>query len=623
MSCSRPSRPDRATSLRRATALAIAVALAGVASSPPTAGAQAPTATPEATAAATAAPTPLPDLILDGGRVQLAGVRRYGRVVLRNRAVIEVQLFSGTDDTGRLEIHADWIEIDRTSRILGDEAGYRGMLRGNGEGPGGGEGGLRTFDGGAGGGYGGRGGDGVLDGSPTSAASGGRSYGTNCGDDLDRGSAGGAPGVADAAGDSAKGGNGGGAVALIADTVLITGTISVNGGDGLVSANDSGGGGAGGGITVHARRLQQTGRLTANGGIGADSDDGGGGGGGGRIKLRYVVGSHAVGALSVDGGRGDGNGRNNNGGRGSVCISVPTATPTASVTPTPLASPTDTPAAATATPTPSDTPEPSATPTATPTATATATASATPTPTPAPLYLPLALRERCPIVALRPVALALVIDASSSMEAWTRDGRPKREAAVEAAKRVVGLLGRGIAGDGIAIVRFHADAAVLAPLTDDRAALERALDGLTTAPGSRLDLGIGAATALLAATRPDTIRLMAAVTDGEIDEARRAITVGAGDEARTHGIGLHVIGIGADPANTMMMAVAGDGEHYHVAPDAEDLARIFDDLSFLPPPCPGAFWPVSPAGSPFPSSAVSGRRALSSMLASERRAGER
>lgn len=605
MSRPRPPRPDPATPLHRAAALAIAAALSAAAVHPAPAAAQPPTATPVATATGpTVTPTALPDLILDGGRVQLAGTHRYGRVVLRNRAVIEVQPFSGTDATGRLELVADWIEIDRTSRIVGNEAGYRGMLRGNGEGPGGGEGGLRTFDGGAGGGHGGRGGDGVLDGSPTSAASGGRSYGTNCGDDLDRGSAGGAPGVADAAGDSAKGGNGGAAVALIADTVLITGTISVNGGDGNVSANDSGGGGAGGGITVRARRLQQTGRLDANGGIGADSDDGGGGGGGGRIKLRYLVGSHAAAALSVDGGRGDGNGRNNNGERGSICIAVPTATPTPRPSATPPASATATPEPATATPTASATATDTATPTDTPTPPPSSTPTATPTPTPAPIYLPVALRERCGIVELRPVALALVIDASSSMDAPTRDGRPKRDAAVEAAKNVVALLGRGVPGDAVAIVAFNAAATVVAPLSADRAALAQALDGVRTAPGSRLDLGIDAATALLAATRPDTIRVMAAVTDGEIEEGLRERTVGAGDRARSLGIAVHVVGIGADPVNPMMMAVAGDSEHYHVAPDAEDIARIFDDLRFLPPPCPGDYWPAPAVRLPFPTSPI-------------------
>ncbi|MFN8423518.1 MAG: vWA domain-containing protein [Anaerolineae bacterium] len=554
--------------------------------------AQAPTATPAPTADASPSPTPPPDLILDGKRVQLAGVLHYGRVVLKNRSVIEVQRYSGTADTGLIEIHADWIEIDRTSKIVGDNAGYRGVTRNNGEGPGGGEGGQRTFDGGAGGGYGGRGGDGVLDNVPTTAASGGRTYGTSCGDDLDRGSAGGAPGVADSGGDTAKGGSGGAGVALIADTVLITGTITVNGEDGLVSANDSGGGGAGGGILVRARRLQQSGRLEAKGGIGAVSDDGGGGGGGGRIKLGYVVGSHSAGALAGDGGRGDGNGRKNDGERGTVCIAVPTPTPTVRPSATPIESPTPTAVPETATPTATDTVMPTETPTSTPTATPTATATPTSTPTPRPVYLPLALRERCPVVDLRPVALALVIDASSSMEALTRDGRPKRVAAIEAARRVVALLRRGVEGDGIAVVAFNTEAYVLSPLTTDRAALGRALDGLTTARGSHLESGIRAATALLAATPPTTIRIMAAVTDGEIDEARRAVTVAAGDEARTHGIALHVVGIGADPSNTMMIAVAGDSEYYHVAPDAEDIARIFDDLSFLPPPCGGAtFWP--------------------------------
>ena len=79
----------------------------------------------------------------------------------------------------------------------------------------------------------------------------------------------------------------------------------------------------------------------------------------------------------------------------------------------------------------------------------------------------------------------------------------------------------------------------------------------------------------------------------------------AGDEARANGIALHAVGIGADPLNTMMVAVAGDGDHYHVAPDAEDIARIFRELSFLPPPCGGGlFWPAPSMSSPGPASAA-------------------
>ncbi|MEO8083260.1 MAG: vWA domain-containing protein [Ardenticatenales bacterium] len=577
-------------------ALVATGALAIAATQPAQLRAQTPTATPAPTADASPSPTPPPDLILDGKRVQLAGELHYGRVVLKNRSVIEVQRYSGTDNTGRIELHADWIEIDRTSKIVGDENGYRGVVRNNGEGPGGGEGGQRTFDGGAGGGYGGRGGDGVLDNVPTTAASGGRSYGTACGDDLDRGSAGGAPGVADSGGDTAKGGNGGAAVALIADTVLITGTITVNGEDGIVSANDAAGGGAGGGIMVRARRLQQSGRLEAKGGIGAVTDDGGGGGGGGRIKLGYIVGSHSAGALSIDGGRGDGNGRKNDGERGSICIAVPTPTPTVRPSLTPIHSPTPTIPPDTATPTATDTEPPTETPTATPTETSTMTPTATPTPTPRPVYLPIGLREDCPKTTRPPIALAIVLDASTSMLEPTRQGRTKLAAAVDAASTVVSLLGAD-ARDGIALITFNDQAHLIAPLTDDKGALRRALGSVVAAPGSRLDAGIrlGAATLARPDVPMDAVRRLVVLTDGLPNPSTPADAIAAAQTARAAGIVVDAIGVGDDVDPGLLRAVAGDPARYHAAPDAEDIATIFADLRFIPPPCGGAtFWPSAP-----------------------------
>jgi cell division septation protein DedD len=545
----------------------------------------------------TVAPTPL-DLIVDGGRVQLGGEHTFRRIVVRNRGRIEIQPYTGTEDTGQLTLRAEFIELDRGSTILGNGVGYRGVPRGVGEGPGGGEGGQRTVDGGAGGGYGGSGGDGVLDNSPTVGARGGRPYGTARGRDLEPGSAGGSPGTADGD-DGSAGGSGGGALTLIADTVLITGTIEVSGEEGRVSANDSGGGGAGGGVMIVACHLEQTGRITADGGIGAESDDGGGGGGGGRIKLFYATGSISQRALSADGGRGDGNGRRNDGGRGSIHVEeLPPCgppTPTATATPEPTVTPT-------VGPTPTTTPEASATPTATSTPTPTATATSTPTPTatrtPAPVWLPLALRERCPKQEARPVSVVVVLDASTSMGGPTRDGRPKIEAAIEAVGVLVGLLDEADGGGhALGLVTFNERAYDLVRPTSDGAAIDRALAKVALSPGSRLDLGIAEGLRLFG-ERGAADRRMLVVTDGLPPPEHRAAAIAAGRGARSAGLRLDVVGIGADVDGALLRRVAGEGEDgqgrsaYHEAPDAEDLAAIFEDLRFVPRPCGGTpVWP--------------------------------
>ena len=531
--------------------------------------------------------TAVPDLVLDGGRVVLSGDQVYGRVELRGRARIEIQPYSGSSDTGRLEIRADTVVVERGASIQGDEAGYRGRLRNDGEGPGGGQGGWRTLDGGGGGGHGGRGGDGVLDGVPRSGALGGRAYGAPCTREVDRGSAGGAPGSADNPTDPGAGANGGGALVLIADTVLISGTISLNGGDGIVAANDAAGGGAGGGVLVVARHLEQSGRIEARGGAGAQADDGGGGGGGGRIKLFYATGSVNRRVLDVAGGRGDGNGYRNDGDAGSVCVEVEAATATSSPTPTMTASPTPTPSATSATSTATATTTASVTPSTT--ATYTVTPSPVPTAPPAPRYLPLVLGEKCVESVAAPVAVALVIDASTSMLAVTRANRRKLDAALDAAGIAVGLMAPHHA---MALVTFHQRAEIRVPLTGDRHLLEAGLRGVGAERGSRLDEGVRLGAAALADAPDGATRRMVVLTDGRPNPSSPQDALLAAQRARDEGIVLDVVGLGDDADGELLTRMAGSPERYHEAPDGEDLLALFADLAWRPPPCGGQrYWP--------------------------------
>lgn len=585
-------RPGQPGPLRAMSALAVLLSLAAGLSALPVAGAERAAQDPP-TSAPTPSPTPtaLPDLIMNARRVELAGTYHFGRVVLTNRALLEIGPYSGTDDTGRIEIFADEIIIDRSSRIVGDGRGYQGVTRGPGQGPGGGEGGLQTVDGGAGGGYGGRGGDGVLDGLPTSGARGGRTYGTTAGPDIHPGSAGGAPGTSDGSSEASRGGPGGAAVALIAARVLLTGTISVDGVDGGVSLNDAGGGGAGGGVLIRAGYLEHGGTISAEGGDGAVADDGGGGGGGGRIKIFYATGSVARSALHVNGGKGDGNGARNSGARGTIHIE------TIPPTPTPMASPTPT---ATETPPPTNTPQATATlvPSATPTATATTPPTATPLPSatatdvPRPVYLPLALVESCPAVEARAVAIALVLDASTSMDAPTREGRAKIAAAVAAARTIVAAVAAAPGTAALAIVAFNDRATLLTPLTADHVALDAALDDVATAHGSRLDAGLRLGAEALADAPSGALRRLVVLSDGLPSPSTPADARAAAADARARGITIDAVGIGEDADPALLAAIAGDPSRFHLAPDAEDLATVLAELAVVPPPCGGVrLWP--------------------------------
>jgi hypothetical protein len=135
--------------------------------------------------------TPIPDLIVDGRTVELSGDLRFGQVLLRNRGRIQIRAYSGSEDSGKLILRAGSIVLESGTSIVGDARGFRGQALRDGEGPGHGEGGSRSIDGGGGGAYGGDGGDGVLDNVPQEASQGGRSYGASCSHEIERGSAGG------------------------------------------------------------------------------------------------------------------------------------------------------------------------------------------------------------------------------------------------------------------------------------------------------------------------------------------------------------------------------------------------------------------------------------------------
>ena len=84
-----------------------------------------------------------------------------------------------------------------------------------------------------------------------------------------------------------RAGAGGGAVKIsAAGTVTVTGSITMNGGDGVgESVTYDSGGGSGGSIFIEADTLAGSGIIEANGGSGGL--DNGGGGGGGRISILY------------------------------------------------------------------------------------------------------------------------------------------------------------------------------------------------------------------------------------------------------------------------------------------------------------------------------------------------
>ncbi len=295
-------------------------------------------------------------------------------------------------------------------------------------------------------------------------------------------------------------------------------------------------------------------------------------------------------------------------------------------TPTPVPSPTTPPSpTATATLRPTATPTPSLVPS--PTAPPTATVYCPVARRPCPLYLPLAARlaHRC---LPQHVDVALVVDVSTSMGRLSSAGRPKLAAAMEAVGQFLDVLELGSGGDQAAIVGFNDTFWLAQGLTDDRAALRRAMDGLANrmAEGTRLDLALAGGMAALAdpAHRSDNPPVLVLLTDGLPNRVPTPPPAGSPEDtvrlmasaAKARGIQVYAIGLGRadapdlnDRINVELLRdIASRPEQLFLAPDAEDLAGIYRDLAAAIPCAPGRTSPGAPTSAVpgAPTSAVPG-----------------
>jgi Mg-chelatase subunit ChlD len=182
-------------------------------------------------------------------------------------------------------------------------------------------------------------------------------------------------------------------------------------------------------------------------------------------------------------------------------------------------------------------------------------------------YLPLSWQRGC-VRALTGADVVLALDNSDSMRGQ------KLADAVGAAATFLRLLDPR--HDQAAVVSYDATAAVRSGLTADWSALDRALGQITTGNGTRLDRGLTAATQVLlgsgrrAGNRPVIVLL----SDGRQTEAR-ADAVAAAEVARSAGIDVFAIGLGADADRSLLEAVAGSPSRAFFTPDASELERIY------------------------------------------------
>ncbi len=231
----------------------------------------------------------------------------------------------------------------------------------------------------------------------------------------------------------------------------------------------------------------------------------------------------------------------------------------------------------------------------TPSATATETASpiptASPTPIPRPIFLPLLLREHCQ-PEQRLVDAVLVLDASGSMREPAADGqRSKLDAATDAAGIFLDALYLD-RGDRAAIVSFHQEAELKMSLTDDRAALDSALDAIVPATGTCLVCGVEAGALELTGERhhPSHAPVLILLTDGRSNPQPASAAVESARRAKAAGVIIYTIGLGSDLDEAALREMASLPEAYFAAPTDEELARIYRQIAVAIPCPPSIFW---------------------------------
>ena len=235
-------------------------------------------------------------------------------------------------------------------------------------------------------------------------------------------------------------------------------------------------------------------------------------------------------------------------------------------------------------PTPTLTPIPGVTPTLT------TTPTVTPTPTPTAeivqIFMPVARKDLCQSRRSN-VDVVLVFDTSTSMRDLTSGGRSKLEAALDGARALLDALDLG--NDRAAVASFDAEGRLNARLTSNRSDLLRALSDLDHAPGTRIDLGLIAAADALDDSRDGTeiVTAIVLLTDGRPTGTTEAEVLAAATTARARGAALFAVGLGDDIDAELLLDVAGDPSRRILAPDGEDLARIYREIA-RELPCSGS-----------------------------------
>ena len=174
----------------------------------------------------------------------------------------------------------------------------------------------------------------------------------------------------------------------------------------------------------------------------------------------------------------------------------------------------------------------------------------------------------------RDADIVLILDRSNSMSG------DKLEKAVSAAASFVS--GLDLTRHRVGLVSFSDLVTLNQGLTRNQNDLLGALGGLQS--DGRTDIASALARAiehLGEAGRPDALPVILLLTDGNPSRPGQPYvdTFRFGAQARARGVLVYTIGLGDDVDDQLLTAVAGGAERYFFAPQADDLAAIYRQLS--------------------------------------------
>ncbi len=184
------------------------------------------------------------------------------------------------------------------------------------------------------------------------------------------------------------------------------------------------------------------------------------------------------------------------------------------------------------------------------------------------------VRGDCPVEARGRADIMLLVDRSGSMN----DGG-KFDAAKLAVEQFVDNVDFG--RHRVGLIPFNSDPYVAQPLTDRPDRVIRALGQMSAPQGST---SIGAAIRMADGEfedtgRPIAVKVIVLLSDG-IEPAAEGILAAAA-ASKALGTVFFTIGLGADAADDTMMQVATTPAHYYPAPDASQLAEIYQKIAAI------------------------------------------